>query len=218
MTEQRRSMEMEVFTRETVIKGRYRITIAANEKARQGPDLVLAGIDFSNYLRNPNVMWAHDTMGQTPSGGLPIGRTLSMETKNGHLQADFEFLEGDEFAARVKNAWDRGFLRAASISWLPIESEPNKDGSGFIDIKSELLEWSLVSIPSDPDALRSAHMRVMADMIENIQPPVPVLTEERVQDIVYRALNEEHVAEADRVAQVDIREALAALCEQLRKE
>jgi hypothetical protein len=74
--------------------------------------------------------------------------------------ADFEFLAEDPFAQRVKNAWDKGFLRAASISWLPMESAPAKSGR-WRDTKSELLEWSLVAVPADPDALREAHSRML---------------------------------------------------------
>ena len=63
----------------------------------------------------------------------------------------------------MKNAWDSGFLRAASISWLPLERVPNEDG-GWQDTRSELLEWSIVSVPADPDALRESH-RLMLDSL-----------------------------------------------------
>ncbi|MCH8858941.1 MAG: hypothetical protein IID54_05090 [Proteobacteria bacterium] len=61
----------------------------------------------------------------------------------------------------MKNAWDQGFLRAASISWIPLESIPAQ-GGGWQDARSELLEWSIVSLPADPDALRESH-RLMLD-------------------------------------------------------
>ena len=73
--------------------------------------------------------------------------------------AEFEFLEDDAFAQRIRNAWDKGFLQAASISWLPIESVPAKYG-GVRDVRAELLEWSIVSVPADPDALRESHRRM----------------------------------------------------------
>ena len=110
----------------------------------------------------PVVMWAHDAVGRSPSGGLPIGRTTRLsKTSDGRIVADFEFLADDDFAQRVKNAWDQGFLRAASISWIPLESIPT-GGGGWQDARSELLEWSIVSLPADPDALRESH-RLMLD-------------------------------------------------------
>lgn len=157
-----RSMCMDIVGRHALGDDLYRVTIAANEKVRQPPDLDFDGMSVDNYLKNPVVMWAHDAVGRSPSGGLPIGRTTRLsKTRDGRIVADFEFLADDDFAQRVKNAWDQGFLRAASISWIPLESVPAGSGS-WQDARSELLEWSIVSLPADPDALRESH-RLMLD-------------------------------------------------------
>ena len=160
-----RSMGMDVVRREAVNATRRSVVIAANERARTAPEIDLAGLRFENYRRNPVVMWAHDSTGRSPSGGLPIGRTLSIDRSGeGGIVAEFEFLEDDPFAQRIRNAWDKGFLRAASISWLPIESMPAKSG-GARDVRAELLEWSIVSVPADPDALRESHRRMLESVI-----------------------------------------------------
>ncbi len=157
-----RSMTLDIVERRALGRNLYRVTIAANEKVRQPPDLDFDGLSTVNYERNPVVMWAHDAVGRSPSGGLPIGRTLSLaRTSDGQLVAEFEFLGDDSFAQRVKTAWDKGFLRAASISWIPVESVP-AEGGRWRDTRSELLEWSIVSIPADPDALRESH-RLLLD-------------------------------------------------------
>ena len=164
MNSRARSACMDILGQQALGEGQYRVTIAANDKVRQPPDLDLDGMSTENYLKNPVVMWAHDGVGRSPSGGLPIGRTTRLtKTGDGHIVADFEFLADDAFAQRVKNAWDSGFLRAASISWLPLERVPNEDG-GWQDTRSELLEWSIVSVPADPDALRESH-RLMLDSL-----------------------------------------------------
>ena len=156
-----RSMSMDIVGRGSLGGNRYQVTIAASEKVRQPPDLDFEGLSFDNYMRNPVVMWAHDAVGLSPSGGLPIGRTLKLErTADGGMVAEFEFLDDDPFAQRVKNAWDRGFLQAASISWVPTESVPIGSGR-WRDVQSELLEWSVVSVPADPGALREAHARML---------------------------------------------------------
>ncbi|MCH8061813.1 MAG: hypothetical protein IH861_04860 [Chloroflexi bacterium] len=161
-----RSMPMNIVKTRALGKNRYEATIAANEKVRQPPDLEFEGLSTENYLRNPVVMWAHDSMGRSPSGGLPIGRTLKLNrSQDGQIIAEFEFLDDDPFAQRVKNAWDKGFLRAASISWIPVESVPIGDGR-WRDTKSDLLEWSIVSVPADPDALREAHIRILGSFLE----------------------------------------------------
>ena len=156
-----RSAYMDIVNQRTLRDGLYQVTVAANEGVRQPPELDFGGLSTENYARNPVVMWAHDVVGRSPSGGLPIGRTLKLTKQpEGRMVAEFEFLSDDPFAQRVKNAWDKGFLQAASISWVPIESVP--DGRGkWRDARSDLLEWSIVAVPADPDALREAHRRML---------------------------------------------------------
>ena len=173
-----RSMSMDILEREAVGSSRRSVTIAANDRARTAPELDLDGLRFDNYRRNPVVMWAHDSVGRSPSGGLPIGRTLSISrAPEGGIVAEFEFLEDDAFAQRIRNAWDKGFLQAASISWLPLESVP-AEGGVLRDTRAELLEWSIVSVPADPDALRESHRRMLHSLLDE-QPPAAGLAEVR---------------------------------------
>ena len=173
-----RSMSMDILERGAVGSSRRSVTIAANDRARTAPELDLDGLRFDNYRRNPVVMWAHDSVGRSPSGGLPIGRTLSISrAPEGGIVAEFEFLEDDAFAQRIRNAWDKGFLQAASISWLPLESVP-AEGGVLRDTRAELLEWSIVSVPADPDALRESHRRMLHSLLDE-QPPAAGLAEVR---------------------------------------
>ena len=73
-----RSMDMNILERGALDDGACRVTIAANESVRQPPELDFEGLSTDHYTRNPVVMWAHDSVGRSPSGGLPIGRTLSI--------------------------------------------------------------------------------------------------------------------------------------------
>ncbi len=167
MEPQIRSMSMDIVQCSAAGANRRSVTIAANNRARATPELDLRGLRFDNYRRNPVVMWAHDAVGRSPSGGLPIGRTLSIgRATDGGIVAEFEFLDDDPFAQRIRNAWDKGFLQAASISWLPLESRPAANG-GLRDIRSELLEWSIVPVPADPDALRESHRRMLNSLLSD---------------------------------------------------
>lgn len=166
-----RSAYVDIVERRELGENRYRVTIAASERIRQPPELDFGGLSTENYARNPVVMWAHDVVGRSPSGGLPIGRTSVLTTDpDGKIVAEFEFLGDDPFAQRVKNAWDRGFLQAASISWMPIEGEP-VEGGRWRDTRSELLEWSIVAVPADPDALRESHRRMLTHLLEERTGP-----------------------------------------------
>ena len=131
--------------------GRYTVTIAATPDISDGNPLDIGRLDLERYLKNPVVLWSHDAW------TIPIGQTLSLERTGQKLRAEFEFLPGDEFADRVRNAWDHGFLRAASIGW------ENTDGMSDV-----MLEWSIVNIPADPEALRA--LRAIEGLITAPRP------------------------------------------------
>ncbi len=133
---------------------RHRSRIMTDVAARDGDIVEPLGMKVENYLKNPVVMWIHDYVGRTPSAGLPIGRTLSLKRQPRGIDVEFEFLPGDAFASRVANAWEKGFLRTASIGWESLEATPLPNGRGLRHRKSDLLEWSLVPIPADPGASR----------------------------------------------------------------
>ena len=58
----------------------------------------------------------------------------------------------------MENAWNNGFLRAASIHYLPTRIVEVKDARGRVERvrieESDLLEWSLLPVPADPDSVR----------------------------------------------------------------
>jgi HK97 family phage prohead protease len=106
------------------------------------------GVELSSFQRNPVLLWGHE------ANSLPIGTVtqLAVEPARG-LRARWRWLVGDTFADRVKNAWDQGIVRAASIGFLPLESSPNKVG-GYDHRRWELKEISLVAIPANAEATR----------------------------------------------------------------
>ena len=151
-TEQRAIASVRVVSRQDLGSGRYRVTIAANEETEYGPKVDIDGLKTDQYMRNPIVLYSHDRW------DLPIGRTVELIRSPGRIDAIFEFLPGDERAARVRNAWDQEYLNGASITW---------------DLKTEdLLEWSIVTIPADPDALRVAHARMIGDFLKETEEPM----------------------------------------------
>ena len=142
----------------------HRMVIAARDRSRNQDEINLAGVRFDNYRKNPVVLWNHDASPRLlaaapPSGGIPIAKTLEIgHDEEGRIVASFEFNSNDPFAARVENAWNNGFLRAASIRYLPTRIVEVKDARGLVERvrieESDLLEWSLLPIPADPDSVR----------------------------------------------------------------
>lgn len=130
--------------------GKRRAIIAVNDDIGDGMPIDLRNLDLSEYRANPIVLFGHDrweapaVVGRSPDVGFD-----SM----GQMVAELEFLPGDERANKVKNAWDRGFLRGASIGALPKPEGGHK-----------LVEWSIVPIPADPDAVSRSLNAVFDDL------------------------------------------------------
>ena len=125
------------------------ITITTPAEDRMGDVVVPEGGDFSDYNKNPVMLFAHDHY------SIPIGRTVRLRVVPGEgIRADFNWLKDDPFADRVRNAFEQNVLNAASIGFLPTKWEPyGKDGFRFTSWK--LLEWSIVPVPANPEAVRT---------------------------------------------------------------
>jgi len=128
--------------------GDARITISTMDEDREGDVLVPEGATFDGYNRNPVVLFGHEMH------ALPVARTihLAVQPTKG-IQADFVWLTGDPFADRVRNVFEQGVL-GASVGFLPKKWEPyGKAGRRYTEW--ELLEWSLVTTPANPNAVRT---------------------------------------------------------------
>ncbi len=128
------------------------VTISTEAVDRERDTIAVAGWKLDNYRRNPVVLWAHDY------GGLPIARSISTEAKDGRLLASPKFAGPDvyPFADTVYQMYLGGFLRGFSVGFDPAEYVINDDRRG-IDFKvQELLEFSAVPVPANPEALLGA--------------------------------------------------------------
>ncbi len=121
---------------------------------RDGEVIKASAWQTDRYMKNPVVQWAHDY--QSP----PVGKTLSISRKGTDTVFEVEFPPEDTypFADTVYKLCKGGYLNATSVGFIPIEfdrgskdSEPKKTYT-----KVELLELSIVPVPSNPDALVSA--------------------------------------------------------------
>jgi len=129
--------------------------IASNSiEDRDGEIIDVDGWDLKNFKKNPVIPWAHNY--QNP----PVARATKVWKHNGQLKNTIEFPpEGTyEFADTIERLVGAGYIKAESVGFIPKEWE---DGDGEkaprrTYKKQELLEISLVPVPSNPDALRNA--------------------------------------------------------------
>lgn len=130
------------------------IVISTKGLDRMGDTVDPLGIDVSNFEKNPVVLWAHSHY--IP----PIARSVSLKASSKALRSVAEFMPADlsPFADSVFQMLKGGWLNAASIGFLPkrggFEYDPERGGFDFR--KTELLEYSIVPVPANPQALVSA--------------------------------------------------------------
>lgn len=109
------------------------------------------GVDVSQYRKNPVVLWAHDY--EKP----PIGKALWVKRDGQGILSKVKFAT-TSFAQEIFQLYKEGFLKAFSVGFIPRETE---DGDGEKQPrrtykKWELLEYSAVPVPANPDALALA--------------------------------------------------------------
>ncbi|WP_259126043.1 HK97 family phage prohead protease [Salinibacter ruber] len=128
--------------------GKSVFTVATNELARDGARLRIDGLDTSAFEQNPVVLWDH---GQDDRRGAePIGRATSLRKRGGELVATVEWAE-DEFAQRIAEKVENGYLNAASLGFDAQEIDRHATPPEIA--RSEMLEFSIVSVPADTGAL-----------------------------------------------------------------
>lgn len=118
------------------------ITTSASD--RHNENIVTEGIDTSNYMKNPVVLYGHDYF------GLPIGKTLKLTQMKNKIKAQFQLaIEEYDFAKTVYQMVSSGYLNAVSIGGVV-----RKWSEDYRTIEQmEMLEFSLVSIPANADAM-----------------------------------------------------------------
>lgn len=129
---------------------------------RVGDIIKVTGWDLNQYRQNPVILWAHDG-----SSVPPIGRSENVRRRyepSPRLTADVEFApkEAYEFADTIYQLAARGFIKATSVGFMPLETmELDKKSReelglgryGQVFTKAELMEISIVSVPANPSAL-----------------------------------------------------------------
>ena len=141
-------------------------TISTEDVDRDGDIIKADGIDTSDYLKNPVVLFAHD------STSLPIGVSLKLYRSNKQTKAVVLFFDDTIDKTGTSDTIFRfvkaGGIKGASIGFRPIKArfpdqkELDTLGMGPYGVmyeKTSLLEWSVVSVPANQNALRSKALK-----------------------------------------------------------
>jgi HK97 family phage prohead protease len=139
-------------TEEDRQSGTITVEINNDDIDRHGTVVMPSGARTHNFEQNPVVMWQH---GHGVAGSVPIGRAESIRTEDNALFAQVRFDENDSFAREIKRKVEEGFVNAASIGFRPSSQRSDTiDGEQVTVVDEwELVEFSMVSVPSNPSAL-----------------------------------------------------------------
>jgi HK97 family phage prohead protease len=132
-----------------------RYVLSDTSVGRDGHTIAADGWVLDNYLKNPVVLWAHD------SAEPPIGRMVEIGSVGQRLMGSVEYSEPDTypFADTIYRLVKGGYLNATSVAFRALEWSYSQDRArpeGINFKRVELLEVSQVPVPALPTALVAA--------------------------------------------------------------
>lgn len=127
-------------------------TISTASVDRMGDTIDANGWKLESYRKNPVVLWAHD------AGSLPVAKAPKVWIEEGKLKAQAEFTPPGmaRFNDTVFEMYKQGFLSATSVGFMPLKYAFTEDPQrryGIDFMEQELLEFSAVPVPANPEAL-----------------------------------------------------------------
>jgi HK97 family phage prohead protease len=102
--------------------------------------LELSGLNLERFRANPVMLFGHDR-------SQVIGKWDNIRTDGVRLLAEADFDTGDELGKKIARKVEKGYLKGASLGLRILKMSDSDDGT--VVTASELLEASIVSVPSD---------------------------------------------------------------------
>ncbi len=149
------------FTKQNVDEDEGTVTAVISTDAIDRDNEVLSpkGAILDNFLKNPVVLWVHNSF------GMPVGKALWIKRGRKKITAKVKFAKTDlgqevfeMFKGGFLNAFSVGFIVKKSHSPTPdeIKKKPELAEAWRIFDEWELLEFSVVPVPANQEALATA--------------------------------------------------------------
>lgn len=140
--------------------------ISTDHIDRDNDTISVDGWDLKDYKKNPVVLFGHDY------GKPPVAKAIRTWVEDGKLKSTAQFADKEtyEFADTVFRLLAGGYLNAVSVGFSPMEWSftEEEDRNYGVDFKRQkLLEYSVVPVPANPNALVEARSKGI-----NVQPLV----------------------------------------------
>ena len=121
------------------------IVVHTERLNRNGVFIDTDGIGLSNFMKNPIMLYNHNT-------DKAIGTWTDIKFEGSTITAKPVFAE-TELAKEVKSLYNGKVLKGASIG-LSVDKANIREDNIFHITKSDLVEISIVSVPANPDTLQ----------------------------------------------------------------
>lgn len=128
--------------------GNFTVQFMTEQVARDGMVLDADGLDTRAFEENPVVLWSHGT--DPRRGDEPIAKASNVRRNGDGMLADVTFAD-DEFAQRIQQKVENGFVNAVSVGWRT--EDIDRSGDAPTVTRSDMTEFSFVAVPADTEAL-----------------------------------------------------------------
>lgn len=134
------------------------VIISTSRLNHYGTRILTEGIDLEQYRKNPILLWMHNRPFGSDSP-LPIGRMENLRIDGDKLIGTPVFDTSDEFAKKISDKWENGFLKMVSGGFqvLELSDDPSLLVIGQTRktiTRCRLEEVSIVDIGANDDALQ----------------------------------------------------------------
>jgi len=177
-----------------------KVVISTSMVNSYGSRVLTEGIDYSQYEKNPIVLWMHSRpWGESEDEILPIGKMSGIKQEGDKLVGDIEFDQDDEFACKIEKKYAKGILNmvSAGLDVLELSDKPEDLLAGQTRMtisKSKLRETSCVDIGANDESLCLSMSGKSIDRkdIKEIDNFLPLLTkrEDKQEQLKKMEMNE----------------------------
>jgi HK97 family phage prohead protease len=154
----------------------FNFVISTGDKDRHNSRINPDGLDVSHFLRNPVVLFNHNY-------DRVIGTALSVEVKGGKVMAKMSFDSDDPFAAEIERKVENQIIRATSIGFIIKKWSFDEDEDTFVIEEAELVEFSIVTVPSNREALimenGGSAVQMLTRTIESLRQEIAAMRQPR---------------------------------------
>lgn len=138
--------------------GTIKAVISTNSPNRYDEIVNSKGARLDNYRKNPVVLFNHN------SNIPPIGKNINIAVYENEIVALTKFAN-TQLAKDIETLYKDGFMNAFSIGFIPNKVDTNERGQ-IVYNDWEMLEYSCVPIPANPEAISMALKSVQSPEIK----------------------------------------------------